>query len=188
MKKLSILFSVFLLVACSLQNSGKEVVRLNKQGITIELPEGWSFDENDILIDETGRKKGEWSYGVVTPNPRIECKEFSNRSINGGESVDTDKGSYGFVEDGEGSGDVLIENSKLYSVQINQTNVFRINSDRYSFWEDEETGEGINHKEMLCRYCIDLPDNKLILFDYYPSNDSEIGRVDTLISSIKLIK
>lgn len=57
MKKLSILFSVFLLVACSLQNSGKEVVRLNKQGITIELPEGWSFDENDILIDETGRKK-----------------------------------------------------------------------------------------------------------------------------------
>jgi hypothetical protein len=187
MRNLSILFLVFLLVACSHEESGKEVVHLNKQGVTIELPKGWSFDENDELMDETGRKKGEWTLGVVTPNPQIDCKEFAYRFINAGETMNTDKGSYGFVEDGI-NGDVLIENSKLYVVKINQANVYRINSDVTSYWEDDETGEAKMHKGIQCSYCIDLPQNKLGLFTYYASTDKEIGRADTLISSIELIK
>jgi hypothetical protein len=180
MKSFTILLLSIILVSCSTPEKENNRVKIEEQGISILLPDGWSFDGDD-LVDNVGDRKGEFELGVVVPSPYIDCQEFSNRYMNGGKDMETDKGGYGFNQ--EGGGDVFIENDKLDVVTINGKKLFRVSSDVTSY--SEEFG---NVKGSRCGYCVELSKNKLGLFAFYPDSENEVGLADTIMASMELLK
>jgi hypothetical protein len=185
MKSYKVIVLTMLLGACSSAESNKNLIELTEQNISIEIPIGWSFDA-DQLNDASGKKKGEWTLGVVESNPHIDCKEFSQRLMNEGKDMITDKGSYSFYKaDG---GDVSSENHQLTVIKISGKKIYRITADLTEYYEDENTGESKVNKGIQCQYCMELSQKKMALFSYYPDSKKEINLADSIISSIQLLK
>lgn len=185
MKSYKVIVLTMLLGACSSEESKKNLIEVQEQNITIEVPFGWSFD-GDQLNDASGNKKGEWTLGVVESKPHIDCKEFSQRFMNEGDEMITDKGGYSFYK-AEG-GDVSSENHQLTVVKIGEKKIYRITADLTEYYEDENTGESKVNKGIQCQYCMELSQKKMALFSYYPDSEKEINLADSIISTIQLIK
>ena len=191
MKKTLFLLSTITLASCasnvSTNDKYKEVEK-TEQGVTIQIPKDWSFDDYD-LIDLDENRKGVLHHGAIEPDPYVDCQELMNRHVNGGEDMHTDKGSFGFIGSYEDfGGDVFHENFRSETVNINGRKVFRTTSDYTSYGEPSEGNESGEYKGIYCWYCVELSNTKLGLFDFYPANKNEINLGDTIVSTMKLIK
>lgn len=181
MKKVILIFiTASLISSCSDVDNVKKV-EIPQEGVMMEIPENWSFDES-MLLDQDKNKIGEFTLGVIQTIPQIDCEEFMNRLINEGDAIETDKGGYGFER--ATGGDVFFENFNLVAEEINGKKIFRATSNMTSYGEDGE------QKGMNCAYCVELSKNKLFLFDFYYNEDQThlYGKSDTIMSTVELIK
>ena len=181
MKKVILIFITAILISsCSVVVNVKKV-EIPQEGVMLEIPENWSFDES-MLLDQDKNEIGEFTLGVIQTTPQIDCEEFMNRLINEGDAIETDKGGYVFER--ATGGDVFFENFNLVAEEINGKKIFRATSNMTSYGEDGA------QKGIKCAYCVELSKNKLFLFDFYYNEDQThlYGKSDTIMSTVELIK
>lgn len=185
MKKYSVLAIAIVSISCSSKYTNFKEVEIPNEGISIQIPQKWSFVE-ESLVNETGERLGEWGHGIFEPLPYINCQEFTKRILSNGDNIFTDEGSISFYK-AEG-GDVFIENEKLEIFKIKNRTVYRITSDVTSYYEDDTTGEPKTGKGIRCEYCMELSKNKIGHFLFYPDSKVKIGTADTIVSSMELLE
>lgn len=177
---LLMLILISFVISCTNNSTNLKTVEISQEGVKMEIPEGWFFDES-VLFDQDTSRVGEFMLGAIEPSPQINCKEFIDRYVNEGEDIDSDKGGYGFER--ATGGDVCFENVTSETKEINGRKIYRANSNVTSF------GEGGKYKGVSCSYCVQLAKNKLFLFDFYFDETPvpTFGLSDTIMSSVELI-